>query len=359
MTEIIRIDPINPETGRLARAAEVIKDGGTVAFPTETVYGLGANGFDANACSRIFEIKGRPADNPLILHIAAASWLNRVANGVDRRTLDLVEKVWPGPITLVLKRNNDVPDIVTAGLKTAAIRCPAHRIALGLIEQSGVPIAAPSANLSTKPSTTKFEHVLQDLDGKVDVIIDGGDATFGVESTIIDMTVNPPTLLRPGAFTVEEIERYLGMIKVPKTINQSLKSDDVAIAPGMKYRHYAPDKKLVLANDDTLLHAAAELAVGLKDPIAILCSKQKANALMNGVKLRNISLIVLGSDDNLYEVARNLFDGFRALDATGAKLGIIQKFDEKGIGLAIMNRVYKAAGGSSVGTFSELKELLN
>ncbi len=358
MTEIIRINPINPEIRRVMEAAKVIKDGGTVAFPTETVYGLGANCFDKDACGRIFEIKGRPADNPLILHIPGQGWLGRVARDVDQRTLEFASKAWPGPITLVLKKNTDVPDIATAGLDTAAVRCPAHRIALELIEYSGVPIAAPSANISTKPSTTRFEHVVDDLDGKVDVIIDGGDATFGVESTIINMTTNPPVLLRPGAFTVEELEKYIGRISVPDTVNRTAAPDEVAIAPGMKYRHYAPDKKLVLASDGTILRGAAMLSGDMEEPLAILCSSETANTLKTTMKLRNISMIILGSEDNLYEVAKNLFDGFRALDETQAKLGLIQKFDERGIGLAIMNRISKATGNITIEKFGDLQSML-
>jgi L-threonylcarbamoyladenylate synthase len=358
MTEIIRINPTDPEINRVIRAAKVIREGGTVAFPTETVYGLGANGFDPAACRRIFEIKGRPADNPLILHILGPGWLDRVAGEVGGRAMEFAEKAWPGPITLVLKKNAKVPGVVTAGLDTVAIRCPAHRIALELIEYSGVPIAAPSANLSTKPSTTRFEHVVDDLDGKVDVIIDGGDATFGVESTIINMTVEPPVLLRPGAFTVEELEKHLGRIMVPEAVNRTATDGEVAIAPGMKYRHYAPDKMLVLANDSTILRGAAMMAADMDDPIAILCSSETANSLMKSIKLRNISVIILGSEGNLYEVARNLFDAFRALDETSAKMGIVQKFDDKGIGMAIMNRISKATGNSAIEKLGDLKGML-
>lgn len=346
MTLILKIDPINPEKELIIAAAKVIKEGGTVVFPTETVYGLGANGLDSEACKRIFEIKGRPRDNPLILHISGINSLYNLTVDTDRRLLDFAKKVWPGPITMLFKADPKVPRIVTAGLPTVAIRCPANKIALSLIEESGTPIAAPSANISTKPSTTRLKHILQDLDGKVDMIIDGGQTTFGVESTIIDMTTTPPRLLRPGALTVDEIEKHIGNIIVPKTINQKLIDNETAIAPGMKYKHYAPDKRLVLVSNKDLFAEAAVVAKERQEKIAILCSSQTAKDLRESTDLQNITLIILGNGDNLYEIASNLFDAFRTLDDTKAKLGFIQGFDERGIGLTIMNRILKATGNS-------------
>ena len=337
MTEIIAIDPINPQADRIKRAAKIIKQGGTVAFPTETVYGLGANAFDQKACLSIFAIKKRPADNPLIVHIHNMRQLHDVAEGMSETVLKSARILWPGPVTLILKKSARISNAATAGLKTVAVRMPAHPIALSLIAASGVPIAAPSANLSTKPSPTRVEHVIQDLDGKADMIIDGGNTEFGVESTIIDMTKRPFVLLRPGAFAIEELEKHLGRIKVPKDINRQLNSG-VAIAPGMKYRHYAPRKRLIaIEGRMLLLEGVAMLSKDGK--IAVLCS----NELAKGLKIKNVKIIRLGSEKNQYEIAKNLFDSFRMLDKTDAGMGVIQTFPERGIGLAIMNRITKAS----------------
>lgn len=359
MTRILKIDPINPEIDRITDAAKIILDGGTVVFPTETVYGLGANGLDERACDRIFEIKGRPRDNPLILHISGIRSLYDLTLGISRKTRDFAERIWPGPITLLLKANPNIPRAVTAGLPTVAIRCPANRIALSLIERSGLPIAAPSANISTRPSTTRLEHVIRDLDGKVDMIIDGGQTTFGLESTIIDMTSDPPRLLRPGAFTVDEIERYLGSISIPDRKSHMPDNKEIAIAPGMKYKHYAPDKRLVLAAEPDLLREAARLAAERRERIAILCSNQVAKRLNDSSDMDNTSLITLGSDEDLYEIARNLFDAFRALDLTDAKIGFIQPFEERGIGMAIMNRILKATGYLTVRDGRDIARMLD
>ena len=336
MTEIIVIDPINPQIDRIRRAAKVIKEGGTVAFPTETVYGLGADAFNQKACESIFSIKGRPADNPLIVHICSIRQLQDVAVGVNEDVLKPARIVWPGPVTLILEKNARISDAATAGLQTVAVRMPAHPISLKLIEESGVPIAAPSANLSTKPSPTKFEHVVQDLDGKADVIIDGGDSEFGIESTIINLTTKPCTLLRPGAFTVEKLENYFGKIEIPKNINRQLNDEDVALAPGMKYRHYAPKKRLVaIEGRDLLLDGIRKLSKSMK--VAVLCSSELAK------EAKGTETIEMGSEKNMYEITRRLFDSFRLLDRTGADIGVIETFPEKGIGLALMNRIAKAS----------------
>ncbi|MCL5440920.1 MAG: L-threonylcarbamoyladenylate synthase [Candidatus Marsarchaeota archaeon] len=358
MTKIIKIDPVAPEADRIAIAARVIREGGTVAFPTETVYGLGADGFNKEACRRIFEIKGRPSDNPLILHIPDPSWLGRVADEPREDVLQFARKVWPGPITLALKRAAAVPDIVTAGLDTVAIRCPAHKIAISLVGHSGVPIAAPSANLSTKPSTTRFEHVVEDLDGKADLIIDGGDATFGVESTIINMVADPPVLLRPGAFSVEELERFIGKIIVPGDSNVASNSGGPPMAPGMKYRHYAPSKRIAMAGGMGILAEAAAISNGGGPQIAILCSKEAAAKIQKGAELPGVSFIILGSEGDLYQIAHNLFNAFRGLDSSPAKFGIVQQFEEKGIGLAIMNRMAKATGNLLITDSAELNAFM-
>ena len=335
MTEVITIDPINPEIGRIRRAARAIREGGTVAFPTETVYGLGANAFDQKACERIFSIKRRPADNPLIVHICSMRQLHEVVK-VSEPLLKLARIVWPGPITFILNKNTRISDAATAGLKTVAVRMPAHPIALKLIEESGVPIAAPSANLSTRPSPTKAEHVMQDLDGRVDIIIDGGDTLFGVESTIIDLRKKPYTLLRPGPFTIEELRKYFGRIRVPRDMMNKKIESGAALAPGMKYRHYAPRKRMIaIEGKELLLKGVERLSEGRR--VAVLCSNELAR------KVRNAEIIEMGSEKNPYEITKRLFDSFRLLDRTTADIGVVQTFPERGIGLALMNRIVKAS----------------
>lgn len=343
MTQIIKIDPLNPEIDKIRIAAEVIKNGGTVAFPTETVYGLGANAFDGKACLKIFEAKNRPADNPLIVHIAEFKQLYEVAREIPDKVLEVAQIVWPGPLTFVLKKTDIVPKEVTAGLDTVAVRMPAHPIALQLIRESGLPIAAPSANLATRPSPTKAEDVIADLYGRVDVIIDGGHTFFGVESTIINVTVDPPVLLRPGPFTVEELRKLFGDIIIPE-FAEGKKEAEIALAPGMKYRHYAPSTRLLIVENRRILRDVASL-LKKKYKVAVLIPKEMAK------EFQDVPQLLLGSDENLYEVAKNLFDSFRELDKLNVDIGLIVGFPEKGIGFAIMNRARKAT------SFSIVKEI--
>jgi L-threonylcarbamoyladenylate synthase len=345
-TRIITIDPIKPEKDRIALAAGIIRNGGLVAFPTETVYGIGANALDPKACLKIFRAKGRPADNPLIVHISSLAQLRRVAVSVPRDIERVLDVLWPGPVTFVLKKSRIVAKEATAGLESVAVRMPAHPIALRLIEASGVPIAAPSANTSSRPSPTDARHVIQDLDGKVDMIIDGGATLFGIESTVIDATTRPYTLLRPGAFTVEELQKYIGKIAVPLKHDASKPK-----SPGTKYRHYAPRKRLVvMASKRLLLEAAAMMR---SRNVAVLCSNELAKSLKPGVMS-----IRLGSESNLYEIARNLFGALRALDRTSAEMGFIQSFPKSGIGFALMDRIVKASGSSPLSSKRELERVL-
>ncbi len=351
MTKILRINQINPEANLIKEAADVIRNGGTVSFPTETVYGIGADAFNPSACAKIFRAKGRPVDNPLIVHIAKFAQLDEVAREVTGDFLKKAKILWPGPMTFILKKNKKVPDEVTAGLDTVAVRMPAHPIALRLIEQSGTPIAAPSANRSTRPSATKARHVVDDLDGKVDMIIDGGDTAFGLESTIVNMTVIPPMLLRPGAFTLEELERYLGKIDAPGLRTQ-VKKIGPPIAPGMKYRHYAPDKMVLAVNGKELLVEAAE-AISKEGRVVVLCSNEMA-----GKMRKDVRVIKLGSEANLYEITKNLFDSFRRLDKMDIDTALVQTFPERGIGLALMDRIVKASGNAPISTMAELEKHL-
>ena len=254
--------------------------------------------------------------------------------------------LWPGPVTFILKKSERIQDKITAGLGTVAVRMPAHPIALRLIDASGTAIAAPSANISQKPSATTAEHALEDFDGKVDAIIDGGHSAFGLESTIIDMTAGRPILLRPGAFAIEELEKYLGSIIIPESMDSEA---DSAIAPGMKYRHYAPDKRLIVVEDNDMLLKLGD--TGKK--IIVLCSNEMAERIGKDVRT-----LRLGSESNLYEVAKNLFGSFRKLDGMDIDLAIIQSFPRKGIGLAIMNRILKASDSRVANAPDELKAYL-
>lgn len=351
MTKILAVNPINPELDRIKEAAAVIKAGGTVAFPTETVYGLGADAFNPEACAKIFEIKQRPADNPLIVHISKLEQLDDVAM-VTEEFMKVAKILWPGPVTFILKKNKRVPDEVSAGLDTVAVRMPAHPVALRLIDESKRAIAAPSANISKRPSATRADHVIKDLDGKVDLILDGGDAAFGIESTIINMTVKPYVLLRPGAFTIEELEKFLGKIKVPESINKQMHESEIAMAPGMKYRHYAPEKRVIAVKGKELLIEAAN-NVSKENKIVVLCSNEMAERIKSDVKL-----IKLGSEASLYEIAKNLFDSFRRIDKMQIDFALVQTFPERGIGLAIMNRIIKASGSEPVSSLDELNKIL-
>ncbi|MUM64735.1 threonylcarbamoyl-AMP synthase [Acidianus infernus] len=347
MTLILKVDPLNPEIDKIREAAKYIKLGGIVAFPTETVYGLGGDAYNPEAAIKVFKAKNRPMDNPLIVHIADLNQLFDVAKDIPDIVLDMAQKVWPGPLTFVLKKTDKVPKETTGGLDTVAVRMPAHPIALQLIRESGVPIAAPSANLATKPSPTKAEHVISDLNGRVDVIIDGGDTFFGVESTIINMTVNPPVLLRPGPFTLEELHQFLPEIVIPE---QLIKGGEftVALAPGMKYRHYAPSKKLLLVENYSIFKEVVKL-LRSKYKVAVLCTTED-------FKDFDEPRIILGSRENLYEIAKNLFDSFRKLDRLDVDMGVMEGVPEKGIGFAIMNRARKASGFSIIKTLDDVKK---
>ncbi len=348
-TTILYIDPLNPEQELINEAINILANGGLVAFPTETVYGLGSDAYNVNAVTKVFKVKGRPMDNPLIVHIDT-SMLDNVAIDVQDYVYDLAERVWPGPITFILKRAPSVPKEVSAGLHTIAVRCPAHKVALALIQGLSRPIAAPSANLSGKPSPTNAEHVIKDMKGRIDIIIDSGDTFFGVESTVVNLLVDPPVLLRPGPIEVEELSRIIGKdVIIPESVRglKNIDIDEPILSPGMKHRHYMPDAYLVLVEldkskqVDALVARVSDLAKdytskGLK--VAIVASKETAK-LYNS----NIAKFVIGSRSDLYGVAKNLFKTLRAIDDAKVDVAVVEGFEEKGIGLAIMNRLRKAS----------------
>lgn len=349
MTKIVRLDPLNPDLNVIKEVADIVRNGGLCAFPTETVYGLGADAFNPKAITKVYEVKGRPKDNPLILHIDSLKMFNELTSDVPEIAYMIASKLWPGPITLILKKSNLVPNEVTANLPTVAIRCPAHPIALKLISSLGRPVAAPSANISGKPSPTKAEHVIRDLMGLVDVIIDGGDTFFGIESTIIDLTVNPPVLLRPGPITPEDITRILGIEVIVPPVARGYEEAKVALSPGVKYRHYSPNTPLILIELDNyedlvklaniVLNKALELRIKGYN-VAVVASSET----LNHYRSKGFPVINLGSRNNLFEVAHNLFKALREVDELGVDIALVEGFnDNVGLGIAIMNRLRKAA----------------
>ncbi|MBU1246041.1 MAG: L-threonylcarbamoyladenylate synthase [Nanoarchaeota archaeon] len=338
-TKIIKINPEKLEISKVKIAAETLRKGGLVAFPTETVYGLGADALNSEAIKKIFEAKGRPIDNPLIVHIADKKEVYRLAREVPREAEKLINKFWPGPLTIILKKSNIVSDIITAGLDSVAIRMPNNKIALTLIKKSKVPIVAPSANLSGKPSPTMAEHVIQDLYGKIEIIIDGGETDIGVESTVLDLTTNPPTLLRPGGVDLEKLKKVLGKIKIyPMVKGKQIKKIAVK-SPGMKYRHYAPNAKVILVEGkyERVKNKIQELTDKYKKKgkkIAIMTTNKNYNYKTGVIKF-------IGKDCDV--IAKNLFKTFREFDKEKVDLIIAEGVSDNGLGLAVMNRLRKAS----------------
>jgi len=320
---MLRISKTNPEISKIRKASSIIKKGGLVAFPTETVYGLGADALNPKAVKKIFKEKGRPSDNPLIVHIARKKDVYRLAKEVPKQAEKLMKKFWPGPLTIVLKKSRIVPNIITAGLDTVAIRMPKNRIALELIRESGVPIAAPSANSSTKPSPTSARHVLEDLDGKIGMIIDGGNAKIGVESTVVDMTSDIPMLLRPGGISLEQLRKCLGKVDVHPVAKGKKSKEAISRSPGMKYRHYSPKAEVILVEGKGKMQKIREIAKSLER------------------KGKKVAIMKMGKDHG--RIAKKLFSAFREMDRKGFDAIILEGVDEKGLGLAIMNRIRKAA----------------
>ncbi len=344
-TRIVKADQNRPDPEAVHSGAEVILAGGTVIFPTETVYGLGANGLDQEACLKIFTAKSRPADNPLILHISSLEMLDDIAVLPDSRLRESLMRFWPGPLTVLLEKSNAVPAAVSAGQPTVAVRMPDNRLALELISASGVPIAAPSANLSTRPSITDSQDAILEMSGRVDLIYDSGKTSFGLESTILDLTTSPPRLLRAGSTTVESLQEVFGSIEISDAARGTVESN-VAITPGMKYRHYAPEKPFFLMHSVEDFRALVNLDLCHLGILAI-----GADELC-----RSDQCLRLGSMTDLRQVGHNLFSAFRQLDLGDYNMAVIHPFPENGYGLAIMNRIRKATGHRTV-TVKEVLEL--
>ncbi len=344
ITEVIKIDPENIDEEKLSRAAMALREGKIVAIPTETVYGLGANALSTEAVSNIFKAKGRPSDNPLIVHIADKEKVYELTESIPEKALVLMDKLWPGPLTLVLKKNKIIPELVTAGLDTVAIRMPEHPVALELIRLAEVPVAAPSANASGRPSTTTAQHVLDDMNGRIEMIIDAGSSQVGLESTVLDVTQEPPVLLRPGGITPKQLEKYIGPIDVDKTILQNISSDNVPRSPGMKYTHYSPKAHVVVVRSTSSRMQA--------DKINELARESRMKGLKVGIcatdqtkdQYQDAEIMSMGDRDRPETIAANLFALLRELDKTGVDIIYAEAVDELDMGLAIMNRMLKAAG---------------
>lgn len=341
-TKIVKTEDGN-EDEVIREAGEILKSGGLVAFPTETVYGLGGDALKEDAARRIYSAKGRPSDNPLIVHIADIGALDELACEIPDSAYKLADAFWPGPLTMIFKKKDIVPYGTTGGLDTVAIRMPSHPVAHRLIKDSGVYIAAPSANLSGRPSPTRAEHVIEDMDGRIDMIIDGGAIEIGIESTIVDVTCEVPMILRPGYVTADMIRDVLGDVCFDETVLAHTTVKGQPKAPGMKYRHYAPKAELTIfeGENEKVVSKINELAAkyeydGLK--VGILSSNENEHKYAHG------EVVVVGSRENEHEVAAHLFDVLRHFDHIDVDVILSEGFSEDSFGQAVMNRLIKAAG---------------
>jgi L-threonylcarbamoyladenylate synthase len=343
-TIVLKVDAENPEIEVIRIAADTIKKGGLVAFPTETVYGLGADALNPKAVKALFKAKKRPLDNPPIVHVGHIQDVYRLAREVPPKAEKLMEKFWPGPLTLIFKRSEIVPDVTVSGLDTVAVRMPRHKVALALIRESGCPIAAPSANLAGRPSPTTANHVLEDLNGRIDVVLDAGPTNIGVESTVLDLTVDPPQILRPGGTPYEVLREVLGRVELhPVAVADKKVHVDRARSPGMKHRHYAPKAKMIVIEGDleTVVKKIAELVDHYKQ------RKMKVGVLATDETITSYKADVvksMGSRKRLEEIAKNLFRLLREFDSEGVDIIIAEGVPTEGLGLAVMNRLRKACG---------------
>ena len=333
--ETLYLSAAAPETAETA--ANIIKNGGLVAIPTETVYGLGANGLNDAAVAKIFIAKGRPQDNPLILHISDPADMEKLCHHIPESAFRLAERFWPGPLTLVLPAKDCVPKCTTGGLSTVAVRCPDNAITRAIIRLSGAPVAAPSANISGKPSTTTAEHVLHDHDGRIDAIVDDGPCRVGVESTIVDLTEERPRLLRPGGITPEQLMEVLGDLVVDKAVTAQISHDAVVKAPGMKYRHYAPDCQVIIVSgsrEAASRYIHREFAPGDR----VLCFEEELTLYGDCAPL------AYGRESDAATLSAGLFAALRVLDESGASRVFARCPEGGGVAYAVQNRLKKAAG---------------
>ena len=345
-TELLNIEKVSPEekAAALKKAGEIIREGGLVAFPTETVYGLGADALNAEASAKIYAAKGRPSDNPLIVHIHDVDQVYEIASEVPEAAKKVMEKFWPGPLTVILNKKSCVPDGTTGGLKTVAIRMPSHPLARDFIRESGRMIAAPSANTSGRPSPTLASHVYEDMQGRIPLILDGGAVGIGIESTIIDMSTDTPTILRPGYITKDMLEEVLPKVNIdPAVTGRTMKKNVVAKAPGMKYRHYAPKADLTIIEGplekvvkEINKRAKEKFEAGYK--VGVIGTEETVADYKSG----DVKCIGTRADEST--IAANLFRILREFDDDQVDYIYSESFDTAGIGSAVMNRLLQAAG---------------
>jgi len=350
-TRILKVDPARPDAAAIEEAAALLRAGKLVVFPTETVYGLGAHALDPDAVMKIFAAKERPATDPLIVHLAHIGQVNQVAVGMPPGARKLALSFWAGPLTLILKKKPEVPDLVTAGLPNVAVRVPSHRVARALMEMSGIPIAAPSANRFSRPSPTTAAHVIEDLDGRVDLILDAGPTDIGLESTIIDFSIDPPVLRRPGGITLEQVQSL-----VPEVLTQegAANLEEAQTSPGQLTRHYAPRAQLTLFEGppDAVvqrLAADARTMVAQGSRVGILAPEEDLKALAPliaaSAAVGKIAVQPFGSRADVERAARELFSAIRALDATGVDVIFASSLGSEGLARAIRDRLSRAAEG--------------
>ena len=342
-TIISKIDINNIDKNEIKKQSKLLSEGKTVIFPTETVYGLGANALDEDAVKKIYEAKGRPSDNPLIVHIYDKEEVYNLAENINEKAKTIMDKFWPGPITIILNKKDIVPYRTSGGLETVAIRMPSHLIAREIIKEAGVPIAAPSANISGRPSPTKADDVYEEMNGRVSGIVLGGDCNFGLESTVLDVTTENPMILRPGSITKEDLEKVIGEVSIDPSLEKK-EDNKKAKAPGMKYTHYSPDADvyIVSGNIEDTISKINSLVVennkkGLKT--GVMCLEQNKNSYKGEV-------VSLGS--TLEEVGSNLFDVLRQMDKMNIDIVYSEEFTRDGVGQAIMNRLLKSAGYKTI-----------
>jgi L-threonylcarbamoyladenylate synthase len=348
MTIVLRVDPRDPQHDAIARAAQVIRAGGLVAFPTETVYGLGANGLDADAAARIFEAKRRPANDPLILHLASAGQLADITVDVPSLAHALADAFWPGPLTLVLRRGERVPGVVTSGGDSVAARVPAHPVAHALIAAARTPIAAPSANLFGRPSPTTADDVLEDLRGRIDLVLDGGPTTVGIESTVLSLLGPQPVLLRPGGLSLERIEALVGPVLMPG--EATVEEGQRAPAPGMLLKHYSPRARLLYV---LALEGGLPIAALRREAVAALARGERLGLLLCDEALSALADIPaerasLGDCGDLAGVAARLFGAMRSLDRAGVDAILTHGYGRAGLGRALDDRLFRAAEGRTI-----------